>query len=100
MNVKAKAHYQAAIELLELMSIASLTALIADAIWIVRDIVVTGFTPCLGIVLILLWGALLLMGIGVYKYHIKAVKKILHDMLEAKIKHVRIKNRVRSKAKC
>lgn len=95
MNIKAKAHYQAALELLEVMSIASLIALIADAIWIIRDISVNGLTLGLGIVGVLLWIALIIMGYGVYKYHVKAVKKILHEMMEQKVKI----NKSRRKAK-
>jgi hypothetical protein len=81
MRSKLKAHYKAAIELLELMSIASLTALVADAIWIVRDIIVGGFSTVLGVICVLLWTAVVLMSYGVWKYHHKQVKEILHQTM-------------------
>ena len=94
MKIKIRAHYQAAIELLELMSLASLIALLADAIWIVRDITVNGLTSGLFVVGVLLWTAFIMMAVGVYKYHIKAVKKILQDLLASKIQETKLKARV------
>lgn len=77
LNQRNEAHLQAVIELVELISIASLIALYGDALWIVRDMITNGITPCLAIICILLWTATGLMTIGVYKYHMKAVEKFL-----------------------
>lgn len=97
-KIKIRAHYRAAIELLELMSIASLIALLADAVWIIRDIWVTGYTPCLGFIATLLITASILMFIGVYKYHIKAVKQILREILHAKVRKTQRLNKVTRRA--
>ncbi len=85
-NIKVKIHLKAAVELLELMSIASLIALIGDGIWIIRDIIVNGPTPCLLFIGVLLWLSVAMMSIGVYKYHVKAVKKLIHELVDAKIR--------------
>lgn len=87
MRIKTKAHYQALTDLVELMSVASLIALLADVIWVIRDSIVGGFTFTLGVVGGLLITALVGMAYGVYKYHHKAVRIILHDVMEAKFRH-------------
>ncbi len=85
-KIKLRAHYLAALELLELMSLASLIALIADAIWIVRDIAVNGATSGLCVICVMLWAALGIMGYGFYKYHSKAVRVIITEIMRSKLR--------------
>lgn len=94
MRITTKAHYQALTDLVEMMSVASLIALLADVIWVIRDSIVGGFTFGMGFITVLLLTGLFLMSVGVYKYHHKAVKVLLHEMLEAKCRHAKRNRRI------
>ena len=94
-TVKTRAHYKALTELVELMAVASLIALFADCLWVIRDMYVGGVTSGLFIVAILLHAAFTGMLYGVYKYHYNQVRVILHEMLEIKSRYAK-RNRKQS----
>ncbi len=86
-SIKSRAHYQALTDLVEVMSLASLTALLADVIWVIRDSIVGGFTIGMVIIAILLITALCAMAWAIVVYHQKEFKKALRNLMEAKFRH-------------
>ncbi len=89
MKIKTRAHYLALTDLVEVISIASLIAVTADVFWVVRDSIVGGFTLGLDIIMVALIAAMVGMIYGLYKYHNKLVKDIVHGMMEAKFRYVK-----------
>ena len=86
MSIKNQAHYAAIKDLIELMAIASALALIADAFWIVRDIVADGMTLGRLFVMIMLDIALGIQLYALVLFHKQLVKDILSIIVREKRK--------------
>jgi len=93
MDIKRNAHIAAASELLEVMSIASSVALIADCIWVMRDIVADGLTMGRGVVATLLFTACFFMVRATIHYHNRSVKVKVKETLQVELKNVRMKHK-------
>lgn len=85
MKIFGRAHFQAAKDLVELMSVAGWIAIFADCIWVVRDSIVNGFTPAMCLIISLLFTALASLSYGLWCYHINNVKIILKEALKTKL---------------
>lgn len=90
---KSNAHFTAATELVELMSIAGWLALLADLFWVVRDYVVNNCPISLIPVMVLLLTGFILMSVGIVKYHFRQYKKLLHDNLLKQLDICKRKNK-------
>lgn len=93
MSIQAKAHYKALKDLIEIMAIASLVALLADAFWIIRDMYSDGVTPGRLVVMVLLDVALILQTYALIKFHKALTCTILKSIKEEKIKICRAKSK-------
>jgi hypothetical protein len=97
MTVRSKAHCQAVTDLLELMNLAFMVALLADACWVLRDISIQGATIGLVLIASSLWIGFSLVCYGFIKYHNKQVKAILSSMTRAKLEECKTRNRIKRK---
>jgi hypothetical protein len=97
MTARSKAHCQAVTELLELMNLAFMVALLADACWVLRDISLQGATPGLVAIATSLWIGFSLVCFGFIKYHNAQVRTILKSMTRAKLEECKARNRIKRK---
>jgi hypothetical protein len=94
MNViQKKAHMTAANELLEMIANVSALAIIADCIWIVRDVMADGLTVGRSIVMILLFISCFFMVRACIQYHNKQVKTIVSEALKVGLKNAKTKHK-------
>lgn len=85
MNIKSKLHYMTAKDLVEVMSIASWVAILADCIWVIRDSVLTGFTPTMIIIMSGLLLALIILSKSLWMYHSQKRKELSKQLLANKL---------------
>ena len=91
--IQKKAHVTAANELLEMIANVSALAIIADCIWIVRDVMADGFTVGRSIVMILLFTSCFFMVRACIQYHNKSVKAIVKERLAEGLKNAKTKHK-------
>lgn len=85
MRVIFKTHVNAALELIELMSLAGWIAVGADVIWVLRDSFTNGFTPAMIIIAALLITAFLVLSLALWKYHKEQRKLQTKNLLKQKL---------------
>lgn len=92
MSHRRKSHIKSGLELVELMSIAGWLAVVADVIWVIKDLAHNDFKlSVLYLVAFILVSALVILTIALYKYHTRQQKAILHDELVTRLKHCKRK---------
>lgn len=82
MSIHTRAHYEAMKDLIELMAIASALALIADAFWIVRDMMADGVTYGRLFVMVFLDLALAIQLYALVRFH-KILAADIKNVLKA-----------------
>lgn len=73
-------HLEALQDLVERTNLAGAIALIADSIWIIRDISTNGFTVGMLMIAALLFTATGIMLNATVRYHLKTVRKVALKM--------------------
>jgi hypothetical protein len=99
MDIKRNAHLAAASDLLEVMSLTGCFALIADCIWVMRDIVADGVTLGRVVVAVMLFIACFVLMTATAKFHRRSVKAKISETLQVELKNVRIKHKRKNKSK-
>lgn len=77
-NLKRTAHSRALTELIEVITIASLLALVADTMWCFYEIHKYGLSWQLLTIVTALTVASVAVALALYKYHMRQVKEYLH----------------------
>lgn len=85
MNIKSKLHYMTSKDLVEVMSIASWIAILADCIWVIRDSVLTGFTPTMILIMSGLLLALIVLSKSLWHYHSQKRRELAKQLLASKL---------------
>lgn len=93
MSIRTSAHLEAACDLLEVMSLASTGALVADCIWVVRDMYIGGVTPGMVCIAFVLMVSCTFMIRAAYQYHKRSVKTIIKQRLEQRLKNCKLKHK-------
>lgn len=93
MSVKNKCHTACVLELFELLTVAFTVALMADLLWVVYEIIISGISVGLFLVFSGLLISFIIVLFGLSRYHIGRLKEIKHNMMVNKIKAQRSRNR-------